>query len=282
METPVGREGIERLNLQRFDGKRFSDAPEEVVREMLLEIVVEGRPFAAIACAGIHLRELTAGFLKQEGLIDSPAGIRDMRISSDRVEVFTCGSAGSVPPMPAVQTIGSSGSRGRRGFEMERKQKTIGPFGPKLDVQLIFQLMDELLAATVIHERTRGTHCSALASTRGILAAREDIGRHNTIDMLCGWALLEGVDLADKILLTTGRVSSEIVSKAQRMGVCVIVSHSAATSRAVRLAESLGIVVVGYVRGKTFIVYAGAQRVKSDETPKAKGQRRKGKKVKSE
>jgi FdhD protein len=96
---------------------------------------------------------------------------------------------------------------------------------------------------------------------QGILAAREDIGRHNTIDMLCGWALTEDVDLADKILLTTGRVSSEIVSKAWRMRVPAIVSHSAATSRAVMLAEKLGIVIVGYVRGGKFIVYAGKDAV---------------------
>jgi FdhD protein len=81
--------------------------------------------------------------------------------------------------------------------------------------------------------------------------------------MLCGWALLEGVDLSDKILLTTGRVSSEIVSKAWRMGVPFIVSHSAATSRAVMLAESLGIVVVGYVRDGSFRVYSGSEAIKA-------------------
>jgi FdhD protein len=123
--------------------------------------------------------------------------------------------------------------------------------------------MEALLAATVIHERTRGTHCSALAGPGGILAAREDIGRHNTIDMLCGWALTEGVDLADKILLTTGRVSSEIVAKARRMGIAAIVSHSAATTRAVGLAEETGITVIGYVRGGSFIVYAGKDAVVS-------------------
>jgi FdhD protein len=128
--------------------------------------------------------------------------------------------------------------------------------------------MDALLAATVIHERTRGTHCSALAGLQGILAAREDIGRHNTIDMLCGWALTEGVDLADKLLLTTGRVSSEIVSKAWRMGVPIIVSHSAATSRAVMMAELLGIVIVGYVRSGKFIVYAGKEKIRLPEGSK--------------
>jgi FdhD protein len=271
MVKSPGRGGIERLNLLRFDGKRFTDAPGQVVREMLLEVVVNGHPVATIACAGIRLRELTAGFLKQEGWIESAADIRDIEISSDRVEVLTWEVSGA-PPVKAVKTIGA---RGRLGLEPDTKKRTVGP--PELDARIILRLMDALLAATAIHERTRGTHCSALASTEGILAAREDIGRHNTIDMLCGWALLKGVDLADKILLTTGRVSSEIVSKAWRMGVSVIVSHSAATSRAVRLAASQGIVVVGYVRGGTFLVYAGARHIKSAGVPKAKGKRTKEK-----
>jgi FdhD protein len=263
MKKPAGTEGIEKLSLRRFDGERFSDAPGDVVREMLLEVFVDGGLVVTIACAGLHLRELTTGFLKQEGLIENAGDIQDMILSFDRVEVRTLGIAGDPPSTTAAKTIGSSGSRGRRSLQPEGEEKTIGHSCPELDAQRILQLMDALLAATVIHERTRGTHCSALAGLQGILAAREDIGRHNTIDMLCGWALTEGVDLSDKILLTTGRVSSEIVSKAWRMGVPVIVSHSAATSRAVMLAESLGIVVVGYVRGGSFTVYAGSEAVKA-------------------
>jgi len=261
MKNLSGTEGIEQLRLRRFDGERFSDAPGDVVREMLLEVVVDGSPVVTIACAGIHLRELTTGFLKQEGLIESAGDIQEMIISSGRVEVRTPGIAGASLSTAQARTIASSGARGSRTLNQEGGKKPLGPTCPELDAQMILRLMDALLAATVIHERTRGTHCSAIAAVQGILAAREDIGRHNTIDMLCGWALDEGLDPADKILLTTGRVSSEIVSKAWRMGIPVIVSHSAATSRAVMLAESLGIAVVGYVRGGKFIVYSGKDAV---------------------
>jgi FdhD protein len=257
MKKTSGTEGIEPLSLRRFDGKRFSGATVDVVREMLLEVFVDGRPVVTIACAGIHLRELAAGFAKQEGLIESADDILEMTFSSGRVDIGTRGRKGQALPPATGKTIASSGSRGSRSFQAEGRKRSVHQPCPALDAETVLRLMDALLEATVIHERTRGTHCSALADAREILAAREDIGRHNTIDMLCGWALLEGVDLADKILLTTGRVSSEIVSKAWRMGVAVIVSHSAATSRAVMMAESLGITVVGYVRGGKFIVYAG-------------------------
>ncbi len=268
-------EGIERMSLRRFDGKRLCDAVDDVVREILLDIFVNGKPVVTLACAGIHLQELTTGFLKQEGLIENAGDILDMVFSPGRADVRTRDVARDSLSTASAKSIASSGARGSRTFSREGGAKPLGPTRSELDAKAVLRLMDALLSATLIHERTRGTHCSALATARGILTAREDIGRHNTIDMLCGWALTEGVDLGDKILLTTGRVSSEIVSKASRMGVAAIVSHSAATSRAVTLAEALGIAVVGYVRGGTFIVYTGARQVKSAGMPEAKGKRTK-------
>lgn len=270
-------EGIERLRLRRFDGRRFSTAGVDVVREALLEVFADGRRIATIACAGLHVRELAAGFLKQEGLIGEAGDIRRMTVSPGRVDVRTRRGRVPAPAAAAGKTIASSGARGGRLMKVQARRTPAAPARPTLRPGTILGLMDALLAATAIHERTRGTHCSALAGPEGIVAAREDIGRHNTIDMLCGWALLEGVDPADKVLLTTGRVSSEIVTKAWRMGVRVVVSHSAATSRAVTLAESLGVTVVGYVRGGTFVVYAGARHVLPVGAPKAKGRRRKAK-----
>jgi FdhD protein len=263
MAKPAGTEGLEHLNLRHFDGKRFFDDLGDVVREMLLDVFVNGNSVITIACAGIHLKELTTGFLKQEGLIESAGDILDMVFSSDRVDVRTQAIAGVPLSTARARTIASSGARGSRTLNLEGRGEKLGPTCPELDAQAVLHLMDALLAATVIHKRTRGTHCSALSTVQGILAAREDIGRHNTIDMLCGWALTEDVDLADKILLTTGRVSSEIVSKAWRMKVPAIVSHSAATSRAVMLAEKQGIVIVGYVRGGSFTVYAGSEAIKA-------------------
>ncbi len=257
MSRKTAGEGIDRLRLRRFDGKRFLPAGVDVVREELLEVVADGRPVVTIACAGIHLRELAAGFLKQEGLIEGAADIERMAFRPGRVDVRTRAGRGRGLPAASPKTIASSGARGSRSLAPPGRRKAAAGAHPRLGARDVLGLMDALLAATAVHERTRGTHCSAIAGPQGILAAREDIGRHNTIDMLCGWALLEGVDLTDKVLLTTGRVSSEIVAKARRMGVPCIVSHSAATSRAVALAEGLGISIVGYVRGGTFIVYAG-------------------------
>ena len=277
MRKKTDAEGIDRLRLRRFDGKRIAARDVDVVREELLEVVADGRAVVTIACAGIRLRELAAGFLKQEGLIEEAADIVRMDFSPGRVHVRTRGGRGRALPVTPPKTIASSGARGSRTLMPLGRGKPAAATVPKLDAEAVPDLMEALLAATTIHERTRGTHGSAVAGPLGILAAREDIGRHNTIDMLCGWALLEGVDLSDKVLLTTGRVSSEIVAKARRMGIPFIVSHSAATSRAVAQAEEAGIAIVGYVRGGSFIVYAGARHLKPSGAQKKRSRRAKAK-----
>ena len=130
-----------------------------------------------------------------------------------------------------------------------------------ISVKYVLELMRDLLAQSSLHRLTHGTHCSALADRSGIITAREDIGRHNTIDMLGGYALLEKIDCSDKMILTTGRVSSEIVNKVWKLGAPVIISHSAATSRAINLAKDAGITTIGYVRNARMKVYSGEERV---------------------
>ena len=120
-----------------------------------------------------------------------------------------------------------------------------------------------LLRSGRLHEETWGTHCSALAAAGRLIAVREDIGRHNTLDMLGGFALLQGMDLSDKAVLTTGRISAEIVAKVRRMGAPVIISHSAPTSRAIELARAQGMTLIGYVRNGRMKIYSGENRVQA-------------------
>jgi FdhD protein len=107
----------------------------------------------------------------------------------------------------------------------------------------------------------RGVHTAILADENSLLLSAEDVGRHNTIDKITGKALLEGIETQDKILLASGRISSEMVSKARRMAVPIVASRTAATSFAVQLAESWGICLLGYVRRGSFRVYTQPQRL---------------------
>jgi FdhD protein len=125
----------------------------------------------------------------------------------------------------------------------------------------IFELMDEMVRKVRIHETTRGTHCAALADQGGIFVLREDIGRHNCLDMLGGYLLLNEMDGSDKILFRTGRVSLEIVKKVWTLGVKLVISLSVPTAAAVETARRLGITLAGALRDGRMTVYTHPQRI---------------------
>jgi FdhD protein len=250
-----------RETIRFYNGKNLTEVSAEIVREVPLRLYVNGELVITIACAGIHLRELAVGFLRSEGIVAALEDLKDIRIMEGDEPTVHVTATERQCPNQAVKTIGSSGARGKReGNEVFRN---ISYSGMTIYPEQILKLMEQLDAAATIHKATSGTHCSGLADSSGMIIAREDIGRHNTIDMLGGYMLLEGIGSSDKAIVTTGRVSSEIVLKVRRMGIPVIVSHSAATTRALALCKDLGMILVGYVRGGKFNVYANGNKIEN-------------------
>lgn len=244
------------IPLVHYHGGRDHRVTRPVIREVLLELRLNDQPLVEIACAGIHLQELALGYLKSEGLIDSIDDVAGLTVeeSHPRVSITT---AGRSPASSPVTTLMSSGARRRAG-------PAAGVL-PDSDLTVsagqILSLMEGLLKATAIHEITRGTHCSGLAAKGELLCTREDIGRHNTVDMIVGYALKERIDCGQAALLTTGRISAEIVGKALLQGFPMIISHSAPTSAATDGARRAGMTLVGYVRNGEFRVYTHESRV---------------------
>jgi len=258
--------GSERVRIVSYDGGNPATVSSRIIRERMVEIVLNGRPLISVACTGQHLKELAAGFLKSEGIVEKKGDILAMTVAADggRVEIrVAAGKSRGIFGRRAGRTLASSGARGVvRHADAERGPKRSIPGGVVLKPRQILKLMSGLLRSAVMHEATRGTHCSALATPGRIIVSREDIGRHNTIDMLGGHALLKDLPLSNKVILTTGRISAEIVHKIRVMGAFVIISHSAPTSRAVALAAELGITLIGYVRNGKMRVYAHPERIK--------------------
>ena len=131
---------------------------------------------------------------------------------------------------------------------------------------MLVRLPDALRSSQDVFQRTGGLHAAALFDARGkLLVLREDIGRHNAVDKVIGWALLEGrVPLSDSVLLVSGRGGFEIVQKAIVAGVPVVASVSAPSSLAVQLARELHLTLIGFLRGRRFVIYAGEERVAGD------------------
>lgn len=249
------RAAMEKGAVKFFNTGELENLPADIVCEVPLSLYLNGGRISTIACTGLHLRELAVGFLRSEGLLVSRDEIKDILVVEGPEPAVYVYTFERMPPGGETNYIGSGGARGRNGTGTGLK-----PFegvSLRLSPQNILDLMEELQQASVIHEATRGTHCSGLAASLGMILTREDIGRHNTIDMIGGHMLLEGMEGSDMVIVTTGRVSSEIVTKVRAMGVPVIVSHSAPTTRAIVICRELDMTLVGCVRGGTFRVYTG-------------------------
>jgi FdhD protein len=131
--------------------------------------------------------------------------------------------------------------------------------------------MKDLFAAAVLYKASRGIHGAALCDAEELLLVAEDVGRHNAVDKIKGEALLRGLPTADRVLLSTGRISSEMLLKAARMGVPVVASRTSPTEMAVGLAEQLNVTVCGYVRPDSLNLYAGEGLVVDERQPASRG-----------
>jgi FdhD protein len=240
-----------------YDGKGFSEKEERLIREIPLAVYLNGRKVITIACAGLCVDELAVGFLRAEGFLRTREDVELVEVSPDRMAVRIRTAAGREIPDPDVagRTLASSGAR---GFGRPAEASVSGPIssGVPLAPAEVLDLMERFLSQACLHEETGGTHAAALVRNGEILVVREDIGRHNAIDMLGGYALLQGVDCRDAAIFRTGRVSSEIVHKIRRLGVPLVCSLSVPTTQAVEMARGAGMTLIGSVRRGRMKIYS--------------------------
>jgi FdhD protein len=216
--------------------------------------------------------ELAAGFLWTEGLIESPGQLlavrqcgADHQGCSNVVEVEL--QEGVFRPEGAERNFISTsacGVCGKASIDAVRRRNLCRPDADfSVDPELLCRLPDRLREQQEVFGRTGGLHAAAVFDGEGnLLAVREDIGRHNAVDKVVGWALLEGrLPLSEQVMLVSGRGGFEIVQKALAAGIPVLASVSAPSSLAVRLAREFDQTLIGFLRGRRFVVYSGASRV---------------------
>ncbi len=239
----------------RVQGNRADEVAGEVVREQPLTIHVNGAKFLTLLCSPIKLEALVVGYLWMEKVIEDLAEITRLDVSAvdGRAEVTLAG-----PVALPTERILTSGCGGGITFRIDHR------LFPRLDSALrvapeaLALGMKELFAAAVHYRASRGIHGAALSDGQRLLVVAEDVGRHNAVDKVKGEALMRGIPTEDRILLSTGRVSSEMLLKAARMGVPLVASRTSPTEMAVALAEQLNVTICGYVRGDSLNLYAGS------------------------
>jgi len=225
-----------------------------VVREQPLTVYVNGERFITLLCSPSQLEALVVGYLWMERVIQDPDEILALAVSDvdGRAEVTLRG-----PVRLPTERILTSGCGGGITFRIDPRvfQRVTSRLRVR-PADLAARLRD-LFAAAVHYRASRGIHGAALADPERLLVVAEDVGRHNAVDKVKGEALLRGIPTADRILLSTGRISSEMLLKAVRMGVPVVASRTSPTEMAVGLAEQLGVTVVGYLRPESLNLYTG-------------------------
>jgi FdhD protein len=228
---------------------------DEVAVEEPLEIRVDGAPLAVTMRTPGHDEELALGFLYGEGLIDGP------REAHPALEINTVEIAGPLLKDPASRsfyTTSSCGVCGKGALE-EVQSRPIAP-GPTIARELLATLPDHLRQPTF--ERTGGLHATGLFTPDGkLVQVREDVGRHNAMDKVVGWALRHDVTpLHPHVLCVSGRLSFELVQKAAMAGAPILVGVGAPSSLAIRLAHDKGITLAGFARGERVNVYTHVER----------------------
>jgi FdhD protein len=225
-----------------------------VVREQPLTVYVNGERFITLLCSPPQLEALVMGYLWMERVIQDPDEIQALAVSDvdGRAEVTL-----RRPVTLPTERVLTSGCGGGITFRIDPRlfQRVASPLRVRPG-DLAARLKD-LFAAAVHYRASRGIHGAALADPERLLVVAEDVGRHNAVDKVTGEALLRGIPTADRILLSTGRISSEMLLKAVRMGVPVVASRTSPTEMAVGLAEQLGVTIVGYLRPESLNLYTG-------------------------
>ena len=244
----------------RYEGDDSRPMERPVVREVPWTIHVDGNELVTLFCTPSKLNFLVLGFLAAEGVIESLDDVLLLEKCEDQEGVIDVKLNGRELPTAGAPILLSGCGR---GITFDDLSANYPPIESSLQVSAkqVSQLMRQLRLQSPTHQAAGGTHASALADGDQLLVVAEDVGRHNTLDKIRGECLFHDIPTKDRILLTTGRISSEMVSKAVKMEVPIVASRSTPTHLAVKLARDWQMTVVGYVRGGKMNVYSRPDRV---------------------
>jgi len=253
-------EGIISIIYERVTGDEWSTIDAGVPQEIPVSLYVNGLEFMTFMCTPLQQQALAVGFMANEGLINSLEEVKIARLcqSGNCIDVWL--SHAVTRPSRTIITSGCGS-----GVTFDDLSRKIEPLQGQVQVtpQQIYDLVRQLHQAEQLYQSVRGIHTSALSDGQRLLLVAEDVGQHNTLDKVRGMAMYQGIETQARILLCSGRISSEMLSKAASMGALVVVSRTSPTSLSLDLARAWGITLIGYAREDRMNVYTGAERLQA-------------------
>ncbi len=236
-----------------------AEAVEDFVAvEKKVRISVNGVHALSLYCSPQMIREFVVGVVFNEGLISGGWCAERIAIEYGEDINVDIPSSGTIAAGERTITSGCAG-----GISLGRKPPAERLADPSVfDLCAVQELYHTFQKRSEGYKATGGVHSAALADSNRLLVFTEDIGRHNAVDKVIGYALLEDIPFSGKIMLASGRLSSEIVSKCAQCGIPVIISRAAPTSLSVQIAETSGLTLIGFARGSRMNIYSGRERIR--------------------
>lgn len=252
---------IKEIKIKKISNELCEDTLDSVVSEMPLKIYINYELYTVLMCTPKDLKELTIGYLYSEGIITSTADIVSIEEKfEDRVCVVL--KEEIKVNFDSIKAKASGCGNASTQIEyLELGLNSVNRSNYKISYKSIIKLMKEFNKSSELFKQTGGVHSCALCSDEKIVIFTEDIGRHNALDKVIGSALVNNIAMNNKFLLTTGRISSDIIVKAIKAGIPIVTSHSAPTDLALNIAETSGVTVLGFVRGLRMNLYTSTERI---------------------
>ena len=248
----------------RLKGDQVEEAADQVATEIGFSLTVNDKQVVTLLCTPSELDCMAIGFLLSEGLLQDRESLLDIKLNEKEfsVAVTLKGLPENIDDAFHKKTITSGCGRGIT-FTDATDLKKLAPNRSELTVtkEEILELMKKFRSISNLFLKTGGVHSAALVDRKNILLFAEDIGRHNAVDKLIGKAFLAGIPVTDKVLLSSGRISGEILTKVIRNRIPVLISRTAPTCMSITHAEDHGVTLVGFARGNRMNIYTHPQRV---------------------
>jgi FdhD protein len=255
-----------RVPVSQMTGDEKISADSAVAREQPLTIILNNKELVTMLCTPMNIDYLAIGFLFSEGFLKSKADIRN--VSVDAVKgIARIETQDNIEPESDIlfkRVITSGCGRGASFYNISDMQNQAGVKSQaKVSARSVLLLTQQFQRRSEVYQATHGVHSAALCDLKDILVFHEDVGRHNAVDKIFGECLMKDISTEERLIITSGRITSEILLKVAHRNIPLLASMSAPSDLAVKLADDLGITVIGLVRARKMTVYTNDWRVES-------------------
>ncbi|HUV27637.1 MAG TPA: formate dehydrogenase accessory sulfurtransferase FdhD [Anaerolineales bacterium] len=249
---------VNTVKFQQFRSGKATLGESDLIVEEPVALYVNGQLWITFMCTPNQLKALAIGFLYNEGVIESPDQVAETHICDNREIIDVWLQHEAEKPKEWKRTSGCTG--GYTALDLDTLIPEVKD-GVSLESDQVRHLVERLFESQDLYKKTGGVHTSILTDGDQIIISAEDVGRHNSLDKIAGLYLFGNEIFTKKILLSTGRISSDMLQKSARIGAAIVISRTSPTSLSVELAEKWGITLIGYARRDRFNLYTHPDRI---------------------